>query len=68
MILQRAQHVTKFGAIRGRIDRRLSAWEAGEFGMLVEDTDHLHIVSLNQREGGHRGEPGEDILQPGDQR
>ena len=36
--LQRARHVTASRNIRRRIERRLDAWEAGRYEMLVEDT------------------------------
>ena len=36
--LQRARHVTASRDIRRRIERRLDAWEAGRYEMLVEDT------------------------------
>ena len=36
--LQRARHVTAYRNIRRRIEKRLDAWEAGHFAMLVEDT------------------------------
>ena len=36
--LQRARHVTASRDIRRRIERRLDAWEAGRYKMLVEDT------------------------------
>ena len=35
--LQRARHVTASWDIRRWIDKRLDAWEAGQFAMLVED-------------------------------
>ena len=35
---QRARHVTASREIRRRIERRLDAWEAGRYAMLVEDT------------------------------
>ena len=36
--IQRARHVTASRDIWGRIEKRLDAWEAGQFAMLVEDT------------------------------
>ena len=36
--LQRSRHVTASRDIRRRIERRLDAWEAGRYEMLVEDT------------------------------
>ena len=36
--LQRAHHVTASRDIRRRIEKRLDAWEAGCYKMLVEDT------------------------------
>ena len=36
--LQRACHVTASRDIRRRIEKRLDAWETGQFAMLVEDT------------------------------
>ena len=36
--LQRARHVTASRDIQMRIEKRLDAWEAGQFAMLVEDT------------------------------
>ena len=36
--LQRARHVTASQDIRRRIEKRLNAWEAGRYTMLVEDT------------------------------
>ena len=36
--LQRARHVTASRDIRRRIEKRLNAWEAGRYTMLVEDT------------------------------
>ena len=38
LTLQRARHVTESRDIRHRIENRLDAWEAGRYGMLVEDT------------------------------
>ena len=38
MIFQSSRHVTFYGLIRRRIDRHLDAWEAGELGILAEDT------------------------------
>ena len=38
MTLQRARHVTASWDIRWRIEKRLNAWEAGRYTMLVEDT------------------------------
>ena len=37
VMLQRARHVTASRDIRRRIEKRLDAWEAGKYGMLVED-------------------------------
>ena len=36
--LHRARHVTASRNIRRRIEKRLDVWEAGRYGMLVEDT------------------------------
>ena len=36
--LQRALHVKASWDIRRRIEKRLDAWEAGSYAMLVEDT------------------------------
>ena len=38
VMLQRARHVTASRDIRRRIEKRLDAWEAGRYRMLVEDT------------------------------
>ena len=36
--LQRARHVTVYQDIRRQIEKRLNAWDAGQYAMLVEDT------------------------------
>ena len=51
VILQCDQHVTISIKIRQRIDRRLDAWDAGESGMLVEDTAHTYAQYLSNRRG-----------------
>ena len=38
VMLQRARHVTASRDIRRRIEKRLDAWEAGSYRILVEDT------------------------------
>ena len=46
VILQRARHLTDSSTIRRRIDRLLDAWEAGDFGMMAEDTARTCIQYL----------------------
>ena len=55
MTLQRARHVTASWDIRQRIEKRLEAWEAGHYAMLVEDslrscTQYLTVVLREETE------------------
>ena len=51
--LQRARHATASQDIRRWIEKRLDAWEAGQFAMLVEDTlrsSAQYLTSVQQEE------------------
>ena len=50
--LQRDRHVTASWDIQRRIEKRLDVWEAGRYGMLVEDTlrSSTHYLTAVRRE------------------
>ena len=56
VILQLSQHVTSSGAVRWNIDRRLDAWEAGEFWIPVEDMAHTCTQYLCTSRGENTAE------------
>ena len=60
-ILQCAWHVNKSCKIWRRIHRRLDAWEAGEHGMLAEDTAHTCMQYLYTIRGEYSLEHWEGI-------
>ena len=51
MILQHDQQLTRSGAIQKRIEHWLDACEAGEFGMLAEDTARTCVQYISTRRG-----------------
>ena len=62
VILQRGQHVTSSSTIMRRIDRRLDAWEAGEFAMMAENTTRTCTQYLSTRKGEDTQEHRSNIL------
>ena len=56
MILQRAQHVTRYVTIRRIIYHHLDSWGSGEFGMMAEDTTRTYAQYLSNNRGEYTAE------------
>ena len=62
VIIQLSKHVNSSGAFRWNIDRRLDAWEGGEFRMPAEDTAHTCAQYISTRRGEYTAEHREKIF------
>ena len=51
VILQRSKAVPGAGNIKRRLSKRMDAWEAGKFSMLVQDTERTALAQLAKAQG-----------------
>ena len=51
VILQRSKEVSGAGNIKRRLSKRMDAWEAGKFLMLVQDTERTALAQLAKAQG-----------------